>query len=114
MGSIGSFVTRKLVEMGMEPVVYARHNNVLFISDIEKKVVYAQGDILDLNRLIETINTYKVERIIHMAVSFSDVVPIYVRVGAEGTANVLEAAVKCNVKRVVFASAKAVLSEATG
>jgi UDP-glucose 4-epimerase len=117
LGSIGSFVTRKLVEMGMKPVVYARHKNVMFIRDIEKKVIYARGDILNLDRLIQTIKTYKIQNIIHMAAMLSESEtnpPIAVRMNVEGTANVLQAAVKCKVRRMVYASAKGVLSEATG
>jgi len=115
MGVLGSFVTRKLVEMGMEPILYQRHKEVSIIRDIENKVVIVLGDILDLDKLIKTINTYKVERIIHLAASVGEIAPqIAIRVNAEGTANVLEAALKCNVTRVVYASAKAVYSEATG
>ena len=118
MGSIGSFVTRKLVEMGIEPIVYARHKNVLFVSDIEKRFVYAQGDILDLDNLMKTIKTYKVERIIDMAALLSagsePNPPMAVRVNAQGTAHILEAAVKCNVKRIVYSSAKGVYSETKG
>ena len=48
MGAIGSFVARKLVEMGMEPILYSRHKDVVLIRDIEKKVVIIQGDIRDI------------------------------------------------------------------
>lgn len=117
MGTIGSFVARRLVEMGMEPVLYSRHKDVVLISDIEKKVVVAQGDVLDLDRLIKTIKTFKVERIIHAAAMLieSESSPtISIRVNAEGTANVLEAALRCNINRVVYTSAKGVYSEAKG
>ena len=118
MGSIGSFVTRKLIEMGVEPIVYARHKNTLFISDIEKKVIYVQGDILDRDQLMRTIKTYKVERIIDMAALLSAASEsdpaMAVRMNVEGTANVLEAAVKGNVKRVVYSSAKGAYSETGG
>jgi UDP-glucose 4-epimerase len=118
MGSIGAFVTRKLVEIGIEPIVYARHKNIVFISDIQNKVVYVQGDILDLDKLIETFKIHNVERVIHMAAILSaegeNNPPMAVRMNAEGTANVLEAAVKCDVKRVVYSSAKAVYSETKG
>jgi nucleoside-diphosphate-sugar epimerase len=118
MGSIGSFVTRKFVELGLEPIVYARHKNLLFIRDIEKKVIYAEGDILDVDKLVTTIKTYHVDRIIHMAALLSagsEANPaMSVRMNVEGTANVLEAAVTCNVKRVVYSSAKGAYSETTG
>ena len=118
MGSIGSFVTRKFVEMGIEPIVYARHKNTIFIRDIEKKVVYAEGDILDIDRLMTTVKTYRVERIIHMAALLSagseSNPALSVRMNVEGTANVLDAAVKCGVKRVVYSSAKGAYSETRG
>lgn len=118
MGSIGSFVTRKLVEMGLEPVVYARHKNLLFLSDIEEKVLYAEGDIMDVDRLVKTIQAYRVDRIIHLAALLSagseSNPPLAVRMNVEGTANILAAAVTAGVKRVVYASAKGAYSETTG
>jgi UDP-glucose 4-epimerase len=118
MGSIGSFVTRRLVERGLEPVVYARHRNLLFLSDIADKVVYAEGDIMDIDHLVKTIRDYRVERIIHMAALLSAGTesnpPLAVRMNAEGTANILEAAVKCGIKRVVYSSAKGAYSETAG
>jgi UDP-glucose 4-epimerase len=118
MGSLGSFVTRRLVELGLEPILYARHKNLLFLSDIEKKFVYARGDILDLDNLVRTAREYHVEKIIHLAALLSSGTepnpPLAVRMNGEGTANVLDAAVKCGVKRVVYSSAKGVYSETKG
>jgi len=51
MGAIGSFVTRRLVEIGVEPVVYARHKDTTILSDMEQKVIFVEGDILDLESL---------------------------------------------------------------
>ncbi len=118
MGSIGSFVTRRLVELGIEPIVYARHKNVFFVKDIEKKIVYAEGDILDLDTLMKTIKMYKVHRIIDMAALLSapseSNPAMAVRMNVEGTANVLEAAVRCQVQKVVYSSAKGTYNETTG
>jgi len=115
MGSLGSFVTRRLVELGLEPILYARHKNLLFLGDIEKKFIYAPGDILDLDNLMRTVKKYHVEKIIHLAALLSSGTepnpPLAVRMNGEGTANVLDAAVKCGVKRVVYSSAKGVYSE---
>jgi UDP-glucose 4-epimerase len=116
-GAIGSFVTRRLVEVGAEPVVYSRHKDLLLLSDIEKKVSWVEGDILDFDKLMETIKAYKVERIIHAsaAIIVSGENPaLGVRVNAEGTTNVLEAAMRSGVKRVVYTSAKGVYNEAKG
>ena len=117
-GSIGSFVTRNLVERGMVPVVYARHKKTLFLSDIVDHLIFEQGDVLDIDRLIQAIKRHKIERIVHMAAAMSAQSdanpPMAVRMNVEGMANVLDAASKCNVKRVVYTSAKGVYSEATG
>jgi UDP-glucose 4-epimerase len=116
MGAIGSFVTRRLVEIGVEPVVYARHKDTTLLSDMEQKVIFVEGDILDLEKLVQAIKTYAVDRVIHA----SAIVPgaltpaMAIRVNAEGTATVLEAALRCNIKRVVYTSAKGVYNEATG
>lgn len=116
MGAIGSFVTRRLVEKGLEPIVYSRHKDMVLLSDIENKVVVVEGDVADFDTLMATIKKYNVDRIIHASAALvSGITPaMAVRVNAEGTANVLEAALRCNVKRVVYASAKGVYNEATG
>ncbi len=118
MGALGSFATRRLVEMGMEPVIYSRHKDMRLIRDIEKKVIIVEGDILDFDKLMKTIQTYKIERIIHMAALLAGDCesnpPKAIRTNVEGTANILEAALKCNIDRVVYISAKGVYSEAKG
>ena len=117
MGAIGSFVTRKLVEMGIEPVLYARHKDTILLSDIEHKLSIVEGNILDFEKLVETIKNYKVERIIHtaaMLIKAGSSPAMAIRVNVEGTANILEAALKCNVKRVVYTGAKGAYSEAKG
>jgi UDP-glucose 4-epimerase len=117
MGSLGSFVTRRLVEIGAETAVYSRRKNPVFLRDIEGKFAYVQGDILDAERLVSAIRDYGVERIIHMAALLRPSEtnrPLAVRTNVEGTANVLDAALACGVKRVVYASAKGVYSETSG
>ena len=117
MGAIGSFVTRRLVEIGMEPVLYARHKDTILINDIEDKVVIVEGDILDYDTLVKTIETYNVEKIIHaaaMLIEAGSSPAMAIRVNVEGTAKILEAALRCNVNRVVYASAKGAYSEAKG
>jgi len=116
MGAIGSFVTRRLVEIGVQPVVYSRHKDTLLLKDIEDKLIFVEGDILELEKLTRTIRTYHVDRIIHAsAVLMSGITPpMAIRVNAEGTASVLEAALSCHIQRVVYTSAKGVYNEATG
>lgn len=117
MGAIGSFVTRRLVEIDVEPVVYARHKDTIILSDIEDKMVIVEGDISDFDKLVQTIKAYNVDRIIHtsaMLIQAGSSPAMAIRVNVEGTAKVLDAALRCNVKRVVYTSAKGVYNEATG
>lgn len=117
MGALGSFVTRKLTEMGMEPILYSRHKEVSLMRDIENKAVIVEGDILDFDKLIMTIKTYKIGRIIHAAAMLRESEsnpPGGIRINVEGTANILDAALKGDVDRVVYISAKGVYSKAEG
>jgi UDP-glucose 4-epimerase len=116
-GAIGAFVTRRLVEIGAEPIVYSRHKDLLLLSDIEKKVTFVEGDVLDFDKLMQTIKSYKVDRIIHASaiiIESGSNPALAIRINVEGTTNVLEAASRCNVVRVVYTSAKGVYNEAQG
>ena len=118
MGALGSFATRRLVEMGMEPILYSRHKDISLIRDIEKKVIIVEGDILDFDKLMKTMKAYHIKRVIHMAAMLGGESesnpPKAVRINVEGAAIILEAALKCDVDRVVYTSAKGVYSEAKG
>ncbi len=117
LGAIGAFVTRKLVEMSAEPIVYTRHRDLLLVGDIAEKLTIVQGDILDPDNLVRTIKGYGVDRIIHvsaMVMESETNPPMAIRVNAEGTSNIMEAALRCQISRVVYTSAKGVYNEAKG
>jgi len=117
MGAIGSFVTRRLVEIGEMPVVYSRHKDTVLLSDIEDKMRIVEGDLLDFDKLLQTVKTYGIDRIIHASAMLSEAgsnPAMAIRVNVEGTARVMDAALQCNVKRVVYMSTKGVYNEANG
>jgi UDP-glucose 4-epimerase len=58
MGALGSFATRRLVGMRLEPILYSGHNEMSLIRDVENKMIIVEGDILDFDKLIQTIKTY--------------------------------------------------------
>jgi UDP-glucose 4-epimerase len=114
-GAIGSFVTRALVNMGIEPVVYDMYEDFALIKDIKGKVIFVQGDILDFSQLVNTVKSYGIKRIIHTVALLSRADPARaVRVNTQGTLNVLETAKECKTERVVYLSSKAVYNEPTG
>ena len=111
-GFIGSHVVDKLRDKGVKVRVY---DSVMptFRDDIE----YYQGSILDLNALGFAMSG--VDAVMHLAAvaDVKDVFnePYYAEsINVRGTINILEAARKSHVKRVVYGSTTWVYSEAEG
>ena len=109
-GFIGSHVVDKLRDKGIEVRVY---DGVLptFRKDIE----YYQGSILDITALGFALSG--IDAIFHLA-AIADVKDVYndphysESINVRGTINVLEAARKANVKRVIYGSTTWVYSDA--
>jgi UDP-glucose 4-epimerase len=112
MGVIGAEATRKFVNEGHRPVVYARRRDESLISDVLDGVDIELGDITDAARLTEVLQAYKVTHIVHTAgyVSAPSAanVPLGIYVNVMGTTNVVEAARQLGIERVVYTSAKGV------
>lgn len=107
-GFIGSNLVKKLAEM--DCVVYALFRELPDKKSENKKIIYLKGDTMDvqnLNLLPDNIDT-----LFHCAALISfrkkDFQKAY-QVNVEGTRNILEAAYKSGVKKVVYLSACAVL-----
>lgn len=111
-GFIGSHVVDKLVEKGVEVRVY---DGVM--PTYRKDIEFYQGSILDITALGFAMND--VDAIFHLA-AVADVKDVYNEpyysesINVRGTINVLEAARKSNVKRVIYGSTTWVYSEAQG
>ncbi len=118
LGVNGAWVTRQLIEQGINSVVYSRHLNTELVKDIVDKVEFVAGDILDLPSLIHTIKSYGIDRIIHLAAVMPDPLEVnpYMtyRINVDGTINVLEAARLMDIKRVVYSSTQGVYDRIVG
>jgi UDP-glucose 4-epimerase len=117
LGVNGSWVVRRLVEAGIETVVFDLQEDTGLISDVVDDVNLVRGDICDLEAIERTIKGERVERIVHMAAmlhSHQQRPHDAFAVNAMGSVNVLEAARDCGARRVVFASSRAVYGGATG
>lgn len=116
-GFIGSYVVRGLVERGVKPVAYDVAAGTGLIKDILDKVNVVKGDILDIDSLIHAIKNYEVKHIIHAGVlplRFSeDNPPLALKINGEGTVNMLEAARKMDIERLVFVSTEDVYGPTT-
>lgn len=118
MGVMGAETSRKFVNEGHRPVIFARHRDDTLIHDIIDKVDVELGDILDLPRLLQVIKMHKVTHIVHTAAFVGAVSQenpaLSIQVNVLGTVNVLEAARLFEVKRVVYTSAKGIYGPIRG
>lgn len=121
-GMVASQVAAKLTARGETAVIYDLSPRLDYLATVLdlKRVEVVVGDILDMARLVETIRSRGVRRIIHTAGWLTEAGimaerPYHLlRVNLLGTANVLEAARIMGVQRVVISSSGAVYMNAAG
>jgi UDP-glucose 4-epimerase len=110
LGVNGSWVTRKLLAAGHEPVVLENRIDYSLINDVKADLPIIEGDIRDLSFLCEVFRNQNVERVIHMAAIMPDAAQRNLFDGFEinclGAINIFEAACRYGISRVVFASSK--------
>jgi nucleoside-diphosphate-sugar epimerase len=103
-GFVGSRLTEKLLSLGYELVILIR-NPAKALYHNNDKVTYVVGDILEKKILEE--GTKGCDWVFHMAAftePWSKDPEIPRRINVTGTVNVIEAAIKNNVKRVIITS----------
>ncbi|MCH9035207.1 MAG: NAD-dependent epimerase/dehydratase family protein, partial [Planctomycetes bacterium] len=61
-GAIGSWVLRRLIEQeGQRPVAFDIRPDFTLLSDLNDQFDFVQGDILDLGRILRTINEHTID-----------------------------------------------------
>jgi UDP-glucose 4-epimerase len=107
-GLVGSFIVRYLLDQGHEPVVYDLAIKLELLQDVQRDVVFCQGDMLDYADLIHAVQANGVQRIIHTA---SFLTPgsrrrpyAAIKTNIGGALNVYEVGRVAEVERVVFCS----------
>ena len=110
-GLIGSYIARVLAQNGKQFKCLVRQGaDLSLLSDIQSKLNIVQGDILDILSLEKALEG--VEVIIHCAaiVSFGQgLVDQMYKVNVEGTKNVVNEALKYNIKKLVYISSVAAI-----
>ena len=122
-GFIGSHVCERLLRDGHSVWAFDDFNdfydpqfkqrNLREIQSLAKPFEFVHGDITDAAALDEIFSSVKFDQIIHLAAR-AGVRPsleqpaLYQRVNVEGTVNVLEAARKSGVKKIIIASSSSV------
>ena len=118
MGVNGAVTARTMVKDGLRPVLLDNRTDFSLIEDIKNQVDCVEADVCDQARLEKIVDDYKVTHIAHLAALMPEPAEsnprLGVRVGVDGTVNVLEVARAKNIKRVVFTSSKAVYGEILG
>ena len=118
MGVNGAVTARLMVRDGLRPVLLDNREDFILMQDIKDKVDCVIGDVCDPRFLTQVVEDYKIDCIAHLAALMPEPAEadprLGIRVGAEGTVNILEVARAKNIKRVVFTSSKAVYGEING
>lgn len=118
MGVNGAVTARMMVHEGLRPVLLDNRMDLALIGDIKDKVELVVGDVCDQVALEKIVEDFKVTHIAHLAALMpgpAEANPrLGIKVGVDGTVNILEVAREKNIKRVVFTSSKAVYGEIDG
>jgi UDP-glucose 4-epimerase len=118
MGVNGAVTARLMVQDGLRPVLFDNRMDLSLMGDIKDRVDLAVGDVCDQAALEKIVDDFKITHIAHLAALMPEPAEanprLGIKVGVDGTVNVLEVARAKNIKRVVFTSSKAVYGEIDG
>lgn len=122
-GFIGSHVCERLLRDGHNVWAFDdlnnfydpgfKRRNIREVQALGRPFEFVHGDITDVSALAEIFSSVKFDQVIHLAAragvrpSLADPA-LYQRVNVEGTVNVLEAARKSGVKKIIVASSSSV------
>ncbi len=113
-GLVGSHLARYLIqEKGESSVtIFDPSTNYANFAEIQDNLNIVRGDVLQLPELLDAMQKYDVDRVVHLAFVLG--APVYVnpyraiQINCIGTTNVFEAARLHGVKRVAYASSAAI------
>ena len=118
MGVNGAVTARLLVKDGLRPVLLDNRRDLSLMQDIKDKVDSVEADVCDQQVLEKLVDDYKITHIAHLAALMPEPAEanprLGIKVGVDGTVNILEVARAKGIKRVVFTSSKAVYGEISG
>ncbi len=117
LGVNGCWVTRDLLTMGHEPVVFDNRPDFTLLRDVSDEFAFVEGDITSLEQLDRACREHRIERICHLAAVYPDTADadplLGFSVNALATVYVLEAAKRNGIDRVSFTSSIGALSRMT-
>ena len=118
MGVNGAVLARTMVRDGERPVLLDNRADFSLIRDIKDGVDWVEGDVTGAKFLDKVVVDYGVTHFAHLAALMPEPAEadprLGIKVGVDGTVNILEVARARKIKRVVFTSSKAVYGELLG
>lgn len=117
LGCIGAWVVRNLIHEGISTAIFDLASDPrrlrLILTEAElARVQMLSGDISDLSAVEHALKETKATHVLHLAalqIPFCKADPVLgARVNVVGTVNVFEAAKRCGLRHVVYASSAAV------
>tara|TARA_B100000686_G_C16694041_1_gene919417 strand:- start:8 stop:949 length:942 start_codon:yes stop_codon:yes gene_type:complete len=115
-GFIGSWVVKSIVESGNKVVCFELDPNIsrmkMLLGEKMGEVSIVNGDVLQINKIIEVIKKYNVTHVAHIAAAVLNICktnpPYAMQVNVNGFTNILEACRLSDIRRLVWASSASV------
>jgi nucleoside-diphosphate-sugar epimerase len=115
LGFLGSYIVRRLADMGETVIVLDIRNNTILVQDILEQITVVQGDFSDWATVAEIVKANAVNNIFHVGA----IVPpateqsVYTtfRINVQGTINILETARLFELSSVIYTSTIGVYGE---
>ena len=110
MGVNGAVTARLLVKEGLRPVLLDNRMDLSLMRDIKDRVDCVEADICDQQALEKTIDAYKITHIAHLAALMPEPAEanprLGIKVGVDGTVNILEVARAKGKSNALFSPAR--------
>lgn len=111
MGTLGSRLLIRLVQRRENVIIFDLHRNPLITSPEFGQTSFFDGDVTQLESVESAVRTHEIDVIFHLAAILSaqseEHPDLAWKINIEGTRNVLEAARRCGVKKVLLSSSLA-------
>lgn len=115
-GLVGAHIVRALLARGESPVGFDRAPHDDNVADLRERIELLTSDVRDLDALVGAIRAHPVDRIVNTVALVGPAAEAHpyeaFQTNVAGAVNVLEAARRCGVRRVVFYSSNAIFDPA--